>query len=82
MTTIALCTSCRRAKNGLAIHYQLGKSTVILGESGVILNFIPFFNESPLSIQNSLGTLCSAASHLGLYCLSLSHKKGHQGYTS
>ena len=40
-------------KNGLAHHNHLGESTVILGASRVILIFISFFDEVPISKQNS-----------------------------
>ena len=39
--------------NGFSHHYHLEESTFILGALGVILNFIPFINENPLSKQNS-----------------------------
>ena len=47
-----------------------------LGTSGLILIFIPYFYENPLSKRNVPdGMLLSAVSHLGLYCLPMSHKK-------
>ena len=55
--------------NGFAHHFQLGESTFILAALGVILNY-SIFDEIVLSKQNS-----PAASHLGLYCLSMSHKR-------
>ena len=39
--------------NGFSNHYHLGESNSVLGASGVILNFIQFFDESSLSKQKS-----------------------------
>ena len=64
--------------NGFSHHYQLGESTFIFrGVKSDFLNFIQFFDENSPSKQNSpSGTTHSAASHLGLYCLPMSHKRG------
>ena len=74
--------------NGFTHHYHLGEFILILGASGLILKFNSiFFEEIPLSKQNSprwdatelgrhrTGTPRSAASHLGLFCLPMSHKR-------
>ena len=59
---------------------HLDESTLILGESGVIFILISFFNNFFVSKQNSPSwdaakTPRFAASHLGLFCLPMSHKK-------
>ena len=60
--------------NGFPHHYHLGESTFIFrGVTGVILNFIQFFDENVLSKQNS--PRWDAAWHLGLFCLPMSHKR-------
>ena len=47
-----------------------------LGASEVIFHFISFFDENQNSKQNSPnGTPRFSASHLGLFCLPMSHKK-------
>ena len=54
----------------------LGKFTVILGAPGGTVNFIPLFDKKIKS--NNIdpdGTPLSAASHQGLCCLRMSHKK-------
>ena len=45
----------------------------LLGTSGVLLNFYSIFREANRIAPD--GTPHSAASHLGLYCLPMSHKK-------
>ena len=68
-------------KNGFAHHYHLGESTVILGASGVILNFFYFFFFMKFLEANRVApdgmpcTVVSVVLHLGLYCLPLSLKK-------
>ena len=63
--------------NGLAPRYHLGESTFILGTLGVIFNFsYKFFMKSLFANRIAPdGTPQSVASHLGLYCLPMSHKK-------
>ena len=64
--------------NELAIHYLCVSPLSFLGTSGVILCFYFVLDEIPSSKQNSPlqdGTPRSAASHLRLYHLSMSHKK-------
>ena len=46
-----------------------------LGASGVILIFIQYFHEIPPSKLNSTFQARSAAFHLGLFCLRMSHKR-------
>ena len=63
--------------NGFSHHYQLGESTFIL--RGVRGDF-QFFNNFLMKIHlaNRIapdGTPRSAASHLGLFCLPMSHKR-------
>ena len=63
--------------NGLAHHYHLGESTVILEALGVIFIFLlnvslKFFSANRIAPD---GTPHSAASHLGLFYLPRSHKK-------
>ena len=48
--------------------------------SEVILKFYFIFAKANRIAPD--GTPCSAASHLGLYCLHMSHKKGRQAYVS
>ena len=62
--------------NGLAHHYHL-ESIFILGASGVILGFLFHFSMNFLKANRIApdGTPHSAASHMGLYCLPMSHKK-------
>ena len=67
--------------NGFSHHYQLGESTFILGALGVIFFFFFFFLSHfsrKLLLANRKapdGTPRSAASHLGLFCLPMSHKR-------
>ena len=59
--------------NGFSQHYHLGLSA----SSGVILNFIPFFDEIPPSKQNSLrwdAAFCGVTSGAILFA------KGRQAY--
>ena len=58
--------------NGFSHHCNLDESTFILGVLGVIIIFISFFDKISLCKQNSSS---SAASHLGLWCLPMYHKK-------
>ena len=70
-------------------HYQLDEFTfilgmlgVILGMLGVILIFLSDFSMKFLCANRiaSDGTPRSAASHLGLFCLPLSHKRDAKGF--
>ena len=63
--------------NGLSHPYHLNKSTLILKGIRSNLSFLfPFFDEIHVSKQNrSDGTPRFVASHLGLFCLPMSHKK-------
>ena len=62
--------------NELAHRYQLDASSVIFrGSRSDSIFFIPFFNKISLSSIAPDGTPHFAASHLGLYCLPMSHKK-------
>ena len=63
--------------SGLAHHYHLAESTVILGASRVILNFHSIFFMKLLKANRIApdGMPCFGASHLGLFCLHISHKK-------
>ena len=63
--------------SGLAHPYHLDESTFNFRDirSSFFIS-ISFFKENHASKQNSLdGILRFAASHLGLFCLSMSHKK-------
>ena len=66
--------------NGIAHHYHLDKSTFILRDIGCVLNFLFDLSMEFLKANRKApdGTPRSVASHLGLYCLSMSHKKGRQ----
>ena len=57
--------------NGLSHHYQLGESTVIWGESGVILNFYFIFRCASRITPDGMPRFA----HLGLYFLPLSYKR-------
>ena len=62
--------------NGLSNPYHLDESTLILGASGVIFYF--YFISMKIKIANRIapdGTQRFAVSHLGLFCLPMSHKK-------
>ena len=64
--------------NGFSHHYHLGESIFIFRDirSVLFLNLITFFNENSPSKQNSpRWDAVSAASHLGLFCLPMSHKR-------
>ena len=64
-------------KNGLAHHYYLGESTVILRAIRCDFEFLFYFSMSFLE-ENRIapdGMPHSAASHMGLFCFSMSHKK-------
>ena len=55
-------------KNGFSNHYHLGESILILGGFKTLFYFL----------TNRIapdGTTRSAASHLGLFCLPMSHKR-------
>ena len=63
--------------NGLAHHYQLAESVVILWDTRSDFNFLFHFLMKVL-IANSIapdGMPCSVASHHGLQCLPMSQKK-------
>ena len=64
--------------HGFSHHYQLDESTFIFrGVRSDFLFFISFFDEISLH-ENGIspdGTQRSAASHLGLFCLPMSHKR-------
>ena len=64
-------------KYGFSHPYHLDESTlIILGASGVIFHFYFIFREKHVSKQKSpSGKQCFAASHLGIFCLPMSHKK-------
>ena len=62
--------------NEFSLRYQLGESTFILGVLEVI--FIFYHVSMKFLCANRIapdGTPRSAASHLGLFCLPMSHKK-------
>ena len=64
--------------NGFSHHYHLGESTFILGASGKISKFYSIFRKKKKNLIVNIapdGTPRSAASHLGLCCLPISHKK-------
>ena len=63
--------------NGFSQYYHLDQSTFILGALGVILNFVSHFSMKFLQANRIApdGTPRSAASHLGLFCLPMSHKR-------
>ena len=65
------------ATNGFSHHYHFGESTVTF--SGIGDDFKILFHVSIKFLKANIialdGTPCSAASHLGLYCLPMSHKK-------
>ena len=63
--------------NGLSHHYNLGESTFILGDIRGDFRFLFTFSMNFL-LANRIapdGTPRSASSHLGLFCLPMSHKK-------
>ena len=63
--------------NGFSHHYQLGESIFVL--RGIRCDFKFLFNFSmKILYANRIapdGTPRSAASHLGLFCLPMSHKR-------
>ena len=63
--------------NGLSHTYRLDESTFILRPSGVFLAFLFYFSMK-VKVADRIapdGTPHFAASHLGLLCLPVSHKK-------
>ena len=63
--------------NGLSRHYHLDECTFILGASGVFLDFLSRFSMK-LLVGNRIapdGTPHSAALHLKLCCLPMTHKR-------
>ena len=63
--------------DGLAHHYHLGESTYMFKGFRWDFDFLFHFSVKFL-LANRIapdGTPRSAASHLGLYCLPMSHKK-------
>ena len=65
-------------KNGISHHYQLDEFTFILrGVRSDVNFFISFFDETSLCKQKSprWDAALEAASHLGLFCLPMSHKR-------
>ena len=65
--------------NGLSHPYHLGESIFNFRESSSVLFFFILFHFSMKFIKANRigpdGTPRSAASHLGLFCLPMSHKK-------
>ena len=63
--------------NGFSNHYQLDESTFIFRDVRSDFYFLFNFSMKFLSANRIApdGTPCSAASHLGLYCLPMSNKK-------
>ena len=63
--------------NGLSHHYQLSESTFIFRGIRCDFYFLSYFSMKflPANIIVPDGTPRSAASHLGLCCLPMSHKK-------
>ena len=62
--------------NGVSHLYHLDEPIFILGASGVIFILFRFLRNFLVSKQiSSDGAPRFAASHLGLFCLSMSHKK-------
>ena len=66
--------------SGFSHHYQLDESTFILRGVRSVVVFIIIFSHFSMKFLcanriASDGTPRSAASHLGLYCLPMSHKK-------
>ena len=62
--------------NGLSDPYHLDESTLIFRGIGSIFSFLFHFLMKVMSANriDPAGTPCSGASHLGLFCLPLSHK--------
>ena len=63
--------------NGFSHHYQLGESTFIFRGVKSDFYFKSYFSMTFLCANRIApdGTPRSAASHLGLYCLPMSHKR-------
>ena len=63
--------------NGLAHHYQLDESTFNFRGVGSEFDYLFHFSMKFLEANRIApdGMLRSAASHLGLCCLSMSHKR-------
>ena len=62
--------------NGFSIHFRLGEITFIFELLGVIFFLSHFSMKFPCANRIAPdGTPRSAASHLGLCCLPLSHRK-------
>ena len=63
--------------NGFSHHYHLGESTFILRDISSDFEFSFYFSMKFLKANRIApdGTLHSEASHLGLYCLPMSHKR-------
>ena len=63
--------------NGLYHHYHLGESTFIVGDIWSVFEFLLTSMMNFLKANRIApdGTPHSAASHQGLYCLAMSHKK-------
>ena len=64
--------------NGFSHHYQLDEPTFIFRDVWSIFYFSSDFSMKFLSANRIApdGTLRIAASHLGLFCLPMSHKRG------
>ena len=64
--------------NGLVHHYHLGESTLIVRGIRDDFEFLFHFSMKFLKADRIApdGTTHSAASHLGLFCLPMSHKRG------
>ena len=67
-----LFSTRKRDAIGITHCYHSDESTFILGASDVILNFYSLLQASRIATDE---TPHSAASHLGLYCLPMSHKE-------
>ena len=67
----------RYLTNGFSDHYQLDESTFIFRGARSDFYFLSHFSMKFLCANRiaSDGTPRSVASHLGLYCLLMSHKK-------
>ena len=62
--------------NGLSHRYHFGESTFIFGDIRCDFRFFNSLYEfSQANRKATDGTPCFAASHLGLFCLPMSHKK-------
>ena len=76
-TNILRCNINPYVMNGLSHPYQLDEPIFILGGSGFLFSFLFHFSIKCMSSNRIApdGTLRFAASHLGLFCLPMSHKK-------